>query len=195
MLDDASTGISAQSPKQYNKRSRGRRIRLIGILVVVSFLLAGWAYVSPRGSVGGTNVGSLAPDFSLVGSDGTRFQLSQFRGEPVVLYFMTASFFCQPCNVETSDQLVPLYHSYSSKIQIISIEVLASSSSNANLNSYKAFYGSPWIYALDTAGVVVKYQVETLSTVVIVDSEGVIRYQQIDPAYSTIADILTELGV
>jgi len=157
-------------------------------------LAAGFGYLIVN-RLGTGNPGSLAPDFTLVDSDGNTFSLSQFRGRPVVLFFMTSADWCQPCKVETRDHLRPLYDAYGSRIQIISIEMLLEYS-NADLNAYKATYGTPWIYARDTVGVARSYGVATLSIGFVVNQSGYIRYgPAADPPYSQLVSVLQTLGV
>ena len=162
----------------------------------MALLAAGIGYLL-LAKPGGGSTGTLAPDFTLVDSNGNPFTLSEFRAKPVVLFFMTTSDWCQPCKVETRDQLRPLYDTYGNRVQIISIEMLPQDRSDADLNAYSASYGSPWIYARDTSNprVSTLYGVTTLSTIIIVDQAGYIRFRQSDPPYSQMSDVLRTLGV
>ncbi len=175
--------------------ARKRTMKLAAIIGVAAVLAAGLGYLFVNSFGGSTSSGSPAPDFTLVDSDGSAFRLSQFRSRPVVLFFMTTSDWCQPCKVETRDHLRPLYDAYGARIQIISLEMLPADRSNTDLNAYKATYGSPWIYAQDTAGVASAYGVTALSTIVIVDQNGAIAFRQSDPTYDQMAHVLRNLGV
>ena len=177
------------------EHTRKRRLKLVAVTTVLVLAVAGIAYLLVNSFGGSTSPGSLAPDFTLRDSDGNSYSLSQFRGGPVVLFFMTSSDWCQPCKIETRDHLVPLYNTYGSRIQIISIELLPNDRSDADLNAYKATYGSSWIYGRDTASVGTMYGITALSTVVIVDQTGYIRFRQADPSYQQMAGVLQGLGL
>ncbi len=187
---------SAGSLAEYHKRRRRKQeIKILGIGALAVVLLAGLAYVISQSSGGSASIGSVAPDFTLTDSNGNSFSMSQFNGRPVVLFFMTTSDWCQLCKIETRDGLVPLNSNFGSKIQIISIEMLPNDRSNADLNAYKTTYSSSWLYARDTSNVYPKYAVTSLSTVVIVDQQGVIRFRGADPTYDAMANLLRDLGV
>lgn len=174
--------------------ARRRQVRITATIGVIALLAVGLGYLIVNNLGTSAPAGTLGPDFTLVDSDGNTFSLSQFRGLPVVLFFMTSADWCQPCKVETRDHLMPLYNAYGSRIQIISIELLPQDQSDADLNAYKATYGSPWIYARDTAGVGTQYGVTALSTVVIVDQSGYIGFRGADPPYSQMVGVLSSLG-
>ncbi len=180
----------------YHKRSRRKKqLKIVGIVAVALILVAGIGYLITQGSGGGAKIGGVAPDFTLVDSNGNTFSLSQFRAQPVILFFMTTSDWCQPCKIETKNNLVPLYSTFGSRIQIISIELLPQDRSNTDLNAYKATYQSTWIYARDTAKVGITYGIETLSTAAIVDQSGVVRFIGTDPSYDQMTSTLRDLGV
>ncbi|MFQ5870576.1 MAG: redoxin domain-containing protein [Candidatus Geothermarchaeales archaeon] len=163
--------------------------------VVIILLIAGiFAIVSvPRS--GQPSQGTPAPDFALVNSRGQSFSLSEFRGKPVVLFFMTTGDWCLPCKVETRDHLRPLYDAFGNRVQIISIEMIPSDYGDDDLNAYAATYGTNWIYARDTIGVSQRYGITTLSTVVIVDANGNIVFSGADPSFDVMSNVLVSLGV
>ena len=175
--------------------ARERTAKLIAIIGVVVLLATGLGYLVVNTFGGSTPSGSLASDFTLVDSNGNAFRLGQFRGRPVILFFMTTSDWCLPCKIETRDHLRPLYYTYGSRVQIISIELLANERSDADLNAYKATYASPWIYARDTARVGSTYGVTALSTIVIVDQVGYIRFRAADPTYDQMSNLLRSLSL
>ncbi|MBI4416349.1 MAG: TlpA family protein disulfide reductase, partial [Euryarchaeota archaeon] len=169
--------------------ARAHRTKLVALAGALVVLGAGFAYLAFTSFSGASPSGSPAPDFSLVDSHGNTFRLSQFRGRPVVLFFMTSSDWCLPCKIETRDHLRPLYDTFGDRVQIVSLEMLPEARSDADLNAYAATYGTPWIYAGDTAGVSRSYGVTTLSVVVIVDQNGYIRFRQSDPTFDQMAEV------
>lgn len=181
--------------KRANRIAPRVNLKLIALAIVGGLLVGGIYAIAnlPHGS--NVPAGSPAPDFTLTDSTGRTFSLSDFRGRPVVLFFMTTSDWCVPCKVETRDGLRPLQDNFGQRVQIISIEVLPKDRSDADLNAYRAAYGSNWIYARDTAGVSQKYGVTALSTVIIVDQNGYIRFAGADPSYDQLASVVRSLGV
>lgn len=174
-------------------QQRRRQTRTLAAIGLVALLVAGLAYVVLNAQSGPGRSGT-APDFTLVDSDGNTFRLGQFRGTPVVLFFMTSSDWCQPCKVETRDHLRPLFDAFGSRIQILSLEMLPNDRSDTDLNAYKATYGSPWIYARDTAGVASAYGITALSVIVIVDQNGNVAFRQSDPSHDQMTQVLQGLG-
>lgn len=165
---------------------------VVGAVVVLSAVAI---YATISFSTGGSSPpGKTAPDFTLVDSTGRTFSLGDFRGKPVVLFFMTSGDWCLPCKIETRDHLVPLQETFGSRIQIVSLEMIPENYGDADLNAYRAQYGSDWIYARDTTGVARAYGVRTLSTIVIVDSQGTVAFFRTDPPFETMAQVLRDLG-
>ncbi len=166
---------------------------LIG-LVLVLLALGVYAIIILTNANNNVPAGTLAPDFTLTDSSGRPIRLSDFRGKPAVLFFMITSDWCQPCKVETRDTLRPIQDDFGNRVQIISLELLPNDRTDADLNAYKASYGSTWIYARDTANVAPQYGVNSLSTIVVVDKAGFIKFSAKDPSYSQLAQVLRNLG-
>ncbi len=185
-----------EARKRVNESARRVNFKLIALALVAGLLVGGvYAIINLTNGNNNVPVGNPAPDFSLRDSTGRTFSLSDFRGRPVVLFFMTSSDWCLPCKIETRDGLRPLQDNFGERVQIVSIELLPNDRSDADLNAYKATYGSNWIYARDTAAVGQKYGVTSLSTIVIVDQNSYIRFTGKDPSYDQLASVVRSLGV
>ncbi len=69
-----------------------RPCRLLPFVVSCVLVLPGTAAAGAR-QMPGPQIGDLAPDFSLQGSDGTTYTLAQFRGlRPVVIAWFPKAF-------------------------------------------------------------------------------------------------------
>ncbi|MFQ5792122.1 MAG: TlpA family protein disulfide reductase [Acidobacteriota bacterium] len=178
-----------------DRKKRNDRLLVYGAIAAI--LVAGAVAIAILPSLptgGSTAPGNPAADFTLVDSQGRSFSLSDFQGKPVVLFFMTTGSWCLPCEIETRDHLVPLAANFGNRIQIISIEMIPQDYGDADLDAYRTRHGSDWIYARDTAGVSQLYGITTLSTIVIVDSQGNIVLTKPDPPLSEMSAVLNRIG-
>jgi cytochrome c biogenesis protein CcmG/thiol:disulfide interchange protein DsbE len=85
---------------------------LVGAAVVVALTWFVWGLFSPTKTTGtvasptaprmvGLQVGNIAPNFTLLTSDGKRIALSKLRGQPVVLLFLSTG--CLDCQLQVTD--------------------------------------------------------------------------------------------
>jgi peroxiredoxin len=118
-------------------------------------------------------VGEEAPDFSVTGTDGEKFTLSENYGKVIVLDLMSTT--CPAC-ISEMKHLKELYQRYSPEdVSIVTIDI-QKSDSNSELRTFKTEYGDNWTFARDTDDVANKYNVNYTPTTVIIDKEGIIRY-------------------
>lgn len=137
----------------------------------------------------GTEVGQLAPDFTLVDIDDKTFSLSDYRGKIVVIDFMAT--WCGPCVAEMA-HLQELHSNYHDQIMIMSIDV-DPNETNQVIKQFKANYGGDWIFA-SGPNVGATYKVTAIPTLYIIDKQGRIVYKNVGlTPYSTLAAEIDKL--
>jgi len=119
-------------------------------------------------------VGTSAPDFSLVDVNGEVVTLKQFRGKVVFLDFWAP--WCDPCREELP-ALDALYKKYGNEgLEIIGIDI---DSSESLLTEFIQKVPVTFTILIDKKGVIRKeYNFRTLPTAFIIGKDGVIRYMQ-----------------
>jgi peroxiredoxin len=162
------------SKKVAAKPGRPHLIAIVAIAVTLAIVFAAvYVYTSEDGHEGYVpgDGEPLAPNFSLVDSEGATVSLAQYAGSVVILDFMSTS--CQPCK-DQIDNLKTIYGSYAARgVKIVSIDVDTTDSS-PHLQSYKLERGASWPFVRDTAGVYIEseYSATSIPTVVIIDQAG-----------------------
>jgi hypothetical protein len=85
---------------------------LVGVAAIGLLAFVAWGLLSPTKTTGnvaspaaprmvGLQVGNVAPNFTLLSSDGKRMALSKLRGQPVVLLFLSTG--CKDCQSQVTD--------------------------------------------------------------------------------------------
>ncbi len=116
----------------------------------------------------GLEPGQLAPDFTLQFADGTKTQLSDWQGQPVVLNFWAT--WCAPCR-EEMPEFVAAYDRYQGDgLVVVGINAQESASQAAE---FMGEFDMAFPVALDVRGDVQQlYNVRGLPTTVFIDREG-----------------------
>jgi peroxiredoxin len=116
----------------------------------------------------GLEPGQLAPDFTLQFADGTKTQLSDWQGQPIVLNFWAT--WCAPCR-EEMPEFVAAYDRYQDDgLVIVGVNAQESASQAAE---FMGNFGMDFPVALDERGDVQQlYNVRGLPTTVFIDREG-----------------------
>jgi peroxiredoxin len=154
-------------PRNWLKWFKDYYIPLIAIVVIV---ILAFILINPLFS---NLVGERAPDFSVTGTEGEKFTLSDNKGKVIVLDLMSTT--CPAC-IEEMKHLRRIYQRYSpEEVMIITID-LDRGDSNSDLRDFKTEYGDNWTFARDTADVANKYKVNYTPTTVIIDKDGIIRF-------------------
>jgi peroxiredoxin len=146
------------------------RENYIPVIAIVVIVILAFILISPLFT---NMVGEEAPDFSVTGTEGENFTLSENSGKVILLDLMSTT--CPAC-VSEMKHLKELFGRYSEdEVVIITIDVQRSDS-NSDLRAFKSKYGDNWTFARDTSDVANKYNVNYTPTTVIIDKEGIIRY-------------------
>ncbi|GAB4429077.1 MAG: hypothetical protein OHK0015_12630 [Chloroflexi bacterium OHK40] len=119
-----------------------------------------------------------APDFSVVFADGRRQNLSDLRGQPVVLNFWAT--WCVPCKAEMPE----LQALYSETGAGAGFELLAVNmrEAPAPAAAFGAGLGLSFPLVIDPAGLIAdSFRVTVLPTTYVIDAEGVVRAQHLGP--------------
>lgn len=151
------------------------------------------AGISPAAAAG-TQVGDVAPDFTVPTLAGGTFTLSQQGGRPTIIFFM--AYWCGTCLPE-AQALAQLKQEYGEDMNIIAIDVDPTSTPET-LGQFKEAAGNgAYTWAFDTDQQVIQlYQVRTLDTTLILDAKGRIIYRDaLVTPYQTLKEALAEAGL
>jgi cytochrome c biogenesis protein CcdA/PKD repeat protein/peroxiredoxin len=118
---------------------------------------------------------SLAPDFTLVDTEGTPFALNEFRGKVVLLDFMQT--WCSHCIADVP-YLIEVHDTMGDALELISIS-LYNGDTDEMLRQFKTEYNTPWTYA---RGPELRntYNVTQTPTKFLIDANGYIRNRYIN---------------
>lgn len=120
-------------------------------------------------------VGVEAPDFRVIGLDGTPHQLSDFRGHPVWLNFWAT--WCPPCRAESPDIEAAYEQHAESGLIVLAVDV---GEGQQTVLDYVQRTGLRYLIAGDqSTEVAAQYHVTGLPTHYFIDANGVIRDLQL----------------
>jgi cytochrome c biogenesis protein CcmG, thiol:disulfide interchange protein DsbE len=116
-------------------------------------------------------VGQFAPDFEFTDQDGRRAQLSQFRGEVVLLHFWAT--WCPPCTEEMPDLEALSRRFQSQKLRVITI------GEDSDIQEVRKFYEAHALtlpaYVDEKNRISKMYGVYKFPETFLIDANGVIR--------------------
>jgi thiol-disulfide isomerase/thioredoxin len=173
---------------------------LIGLFLVGIVGWVGWnTWQSARGPVVelvdtvGTQLGQIAPDFSVPTLDGNTFALSKQRGKPTAILFM--AYWCTRCIPEAT-ALGQLQREYGDRVSLVALDADPSSTPELLAQFKQAAGNGANIWAFDVSGkVVTTFQVAALDTTLILDREGHLVYRDEYPTpYQTLKNELLKLS-
>ena len=174
------------------------RRTIAGLLLVIAGWIA-WAVLREPdeplvAASGGSQVGESAPDFTVPTLDGRTFTLSEHRGNPTIVFFM--AYWCGTC-IPEARALAQIHEEFGKEVSIVVLDVDPTSSPEA-LAQFKENVGNPdYVWAFDLGQeVTVSYQIPSLDTTLILDSDGVVSYRDSYPTpYKTLKEALREIGL
>ncbi len=167
-----------------------RERSLVPIITVLVIALAALFILSrPRAEQveEGVYVGMKAPDFTVVGVDGSTFTLSEHRGEIVILEFSTM--WCPYC-AKQIEVFKRLSEEFTMGVYIASIDVDPSEKPSGD---WVRNMGISWFYGHSPeAGLL--YKVSYVPVVIVVDENGIIRYRGAYTSYEKLRLIILQLS-
>lgn len=122
----------------------------------------------------GVRIGNTAADFTLTTLDGEQVNLSDYRGQRVLLNFWAT--WCPPCKAEMP-HMEKFYQAYQGDgIVVLAVNLTHTEKSSAKVRSFVQDREITFPIALDSSGEVSeKYRVRAYPTSFIIDTSGVIR--------------------
>jgi cytochrome c-type biogenesis protein len=117
------------------------------------------------------------PDFTLTDIDGNTFNLTDYRGQVVLLDMMSIE--CKNCKIVEKD-LKEIYPEYEDEVVFITIDILAGDTDEM-LRDYREDHEIEWTISRDTRdGMFLKYTGGGIPKVLIIDAEGYVTFEHSD---------------
>lgn len=130
--------------------------------------------ICPVNKPSNNTASQLAPDFTLADLEGNKFNLSDFRGKPVVLDFMAT--WCGPCGRQI-DELKKVAQKYGGSIAIISINVDDRESAQ-DVAEFRDSYSAGWTFAAKGSAAFSKYMINGyIPTIAVIAANGALMHK------------------
>lgn len=129
----------------------------------------------------GLEKGQLAPDFTLKTLSGDTFKLSDLKGKKVVLNFWAT--WCPPCKIEMP-HLQEYYDQYAKQenVEIVGINITYNKDSVKRVQQFVNSYELTFpILLMEEKGVDDLYQILTIPSTFMIDTEGRIQHHIVGP--------------
>jgi cytochrome c biogenesis protein CcmG/thiol:disulfide interchange protein DsbE len=122
-----------------------------------------------QASYNSTQEESKAPDFTLIGTDGKKINLSDYKGKVIILDFWAT--WCGPCRLGVPD-LVSIQNSYKDKVIVIGIS-LDDDRTKKDILPFMKEYGVNYPVVHGTSEVVMNYgNIRAIPTSFVIDQNG-----------------------
>ena len=133
------------------------------------------------GAVAGIEIGDRAPDFTLETLDGKKVSLSDYRGKKVILNFWAT--WCPPCKAEMPHmQSFYKKEAKKSNVEILAVNLTSEDRGKAAVAEFAKQYSLTFPILLDEDGTIgPKYQVATIPTTYIFNTDGTVHQKIIGP--------------
>ena len=178
---------------------------LIGLVGFGLYIMAGNSFDKIAGKspvadssatqpVTGLQKGNLAPDFELVTTEGKHVKLSELRGKRLIVNMWAT--WCPPCKAEVPE-LERFYEEHHSEgIEILAVDLTKSEKRPGDVATFIKDYKITYQVALDEQGEVSqKYQVTSIPTTYVINSEGIIQQKQVGPlSYQSLTEIFARMN-
>jgi len=161
-----------------------KKIFLWGGLIVFLVILAVGLFRSQRGQV---NTGEPAPDFELISFSGEKYQLSDLRGNVVLINFWAS--WCESCKPEAKD-LEDAYQFYLSREDVVFLGIDYVDTEPEAL-AYLEEFGVTYPNGPDLQTKISQaYRIRGVPETFIIDKNGTIAFVKIGP-FQSLAEILS----
>jgi peroxiredoxin len=170
-----------QTTLRSDARARRALLAAVGLAAVAAWLVIGGGIerLRPRPSSpsGPAEVGQGAPDFSLENAAGGQSQLSDYRGQVVLLNFWAT--WCVPCRAEMPE-IESTYLAHRERgFRVLAINV---QENEAEVRAFFDELGLSFPALLDREASVARlYLARALPSSFLVDRQGVVRYVRVGP--------------
>jgi thiol-disulfide isomerase/thioredoxin len=191
--------MSVDSSSQSKKQLPAERRFWYAVMGVAAFLGVIWIVMSrvPPSETGvisenletAPRKGFLAPDFALTTLDGKTVQMSDLRGQPVLINFWAS--WCGPCRVEMPHIQAAFETHSDAGLIVLAVNQMESPRTVAQ---FADEFGLGFLIPLDSDGTVsAGYQARALPTSYFVDADGIIRDAFVGPMTSGLLESKLEL--
>lgn len=151
----------------------------LGLIVLLAIINASLPDKTPRleadSSQTGLNIGQVPPNFELNRTDGTTFNLSELRGERVVVNFWAS--WCPPCRAEMPD--MAKFAREQDDVTIVAVNTTTSERDVEDARTFVAPYEDAFDVVYDEDGIVGNaYRIQAMPTTYVLDENGIIVAKQ-----------------
>lgn len=152
-------------------------------LLILALIVAAYVLIKPNDNkptnenvqdAVGLEVGSIAPDISLMDMDGNQMKLSDLKGKKVFLNFWAT--WCPPCREEMPD-IEKMKEKYGNDLTIIAVSSAESKDTVAAfLQEYSYTFS---IYLDEDSSISRTYQLSAIPTSYFIDEDGIIQQKSV----------------